>query len=272
MAFAQTAARRPIAGAVATLGVSDRVAFLRKTYSLLGGALIVFAALSGGLIAYAPDLSWAMSRWMFTGGFLGAIVALAVFIGITTWAQRMTMSNTSRAVQYLGLGISVLAQAAFLQPLLWLLLAVFGDHVVVSSHSMQTGARHYAMHMNAQTTAMILQAVVITLSIFGGLTAVVFITKKDFSFLRGMMSIATFALIGIGLASFAFGGLGYTGAVLWFAAGAVVMGGYILWQTSAIMSTVPPSAYVAAATMLFTTIAALFRIVLQLVMMFSDRR
>ena len=44
MAFGQSsfqaaAAARPIAGAVATLGVSDRVAFLRKTYSLLGVAL-----------------------------------------------------------------------------------------------------------------------------------------------------------------------------------------------------------------------------------------
>jgi FtsH-binding integral membrane protein len=87
-----------------------------------------------------------------------------------------------------------------------------------------------------------------------------------------MLSIATFALIGVGLASFAFGGLGFTGSVLWCALAAAAMGGYILYETSAVMSTVPPSAYVAAATMLFTTIATLFRLVLQLVMMFSDRR
>ena len=43
MAFAQQLAR-PIQGAVATLGVSDRVAFLRKTYAHLGVALIAFAA------------------------------------------------------------------------------------------------------------------------------------------------------------------------------------------------------------------------------------
>ena len=35
MAFAQSA--RPIPGAVATLGVSDRVTFLRKTYGHLAG-------------------------------------------------------------------------------------------------------------------------------------------------------------------------------------------------------------------------------------------
>jgi hypothetical protein len=33
MAFAQAARLRPIEGAVATVGVSDRVAFLRKTYA-----------------------------------------------------------------------------------------------------------------------------------------------------------------------------------------------------------------------------------------------
>ena len=46
MAFAQSA--RPIPGAVATLGVSDRVDFLRKTYGLLGVALIGFAAAQQG--------------------------------------------------------------------------------------------------------------------------------------------------------------------------------------------------------------------------------
>ena len=275
MAFAQPFARptgRPIHGAVATLGVSDRVAFLRKTYALLGGSLVAFALVSGGLIAYAPNFSWAMSSWMFTSGFLGYIVMFAVFIGVTTWAQRMTMSDSSRGVQYLGLGISVLAQALILQPILWLVLMMFGDHVVVSSYSMQTAGRHYAMHMNAQTTALILQAVVITLSIFGGLTAVVFVTRKDFSFLRGILSIATFGLIGVALASAAFGGFGLNASMIYCAIAAAVMGGYILYETSAVLSVFPPSAYVAAATMLFTTIATLFRLILQLLAMFNSNR
>ena len=50
MAFGQSTSARPIAGAVATMGVSDRVAFLRKTYSLLGVALIAFAAITAGMM------------------------------------------------------------------------------------------------------------------------------------------------------------------------------------------------------------------------------
>jgi hypothetical protein len=39
--MALSSSARPIEGAVATLGVSDRVTFLRKTYAHLGAALIV---------------------------------------------------------------------------------------------------------------------------------------------------------------------------------------------------------------------------------------
>lgn len=269
MAFAQPVARRPIEGAVATLGVSDRVAFLRKTYGLLGISLIAFAAVTGGLLVYASNFSWSFSRWAFFNGGLGWIVVFGLFVGATIWAQRLAMSENSRATQYVGLGLAVLVQSLLMQPLLWLLLMVFGDHVVVSSYSFETMSRHYTMHMNAHTTAMLMEAVVITLAIFVGLTLTVFVTRKDFSFLRGILSIAMFALIGVAFASWAFG---FSIGALWCGAGVLVIGGYILYQTSMVMSTFPPTAHVAAATLLFTTLATLFRLVLQLVMIFSDRR
>ncbi|HMG20452.1 MAG TPA: hypothetical protein VK607_04015, partial [Kofleriaceae bacterium] len=67
MAFAQTAARRPIPGAVATLGVSDRVAFLRRTYGLLGVSLIAFAVITAGMMRFATETSFQFSRWALTG-------------------------------------------------------------------------------------------------------------------------------------------------------------------------------------------------------------
>ena len=54
-------------GAVATLGVSDRVAFLRKTYAHLGVALIAFAAITGGMMRFAPEISFKFSRWALQG-------------------------------------------------------------------------------------------------------------------------------------------------------------------------------------------------------------
>lgn len=269
MAFAQTAARRPIAGAVATLGVSDRVAFLRKTYGVLGVSLVVFALLTGGMLVYAPKASWAFSSWaMFNGGF-GWLLVFGLFLGGIMLGQRLAMSETSRAVQYLGLGIGILAQVLMMQPILWLLLMQFGDHVVVASYSPITMSRHYAMHMNAQTTAILMQAVAITLAIFVGLTLTVFVTRKDFSFLRGILFMSSCALIGIALASWVFG---FSVGALFFGFGILVMGGYILYETSLVMSAFRPSGHVAAAMMLFTTIATLFRLVLTLLISLNSNR
>jgi FtsH-binding integral membrane protein len=258
MAFAQTAARRPIGGAVATLGVSDRVAFLRKTYGLLGVALIAFAVLTAGMMRFATEASFQFSSWAF-GGQLNWLLVLGLFMLVGYIAQRLAMSQTSRGLQLLGLGIFVAAESALLQPLLWILIRRFGNHAMLSSGVLLSG----------HATEILMQAVVITLAIFVGLTLTVFITKKDFSFMGGILSIASFAVLGVILASMLFGfslGAFFCGAVI------LIMAGYILYQTSLVMTIFPPTAYVAAALMLFSTIATLFWYVLQLLMSLNSRR
>src|SRR3954469_12466670 len=117
MAFAQAAARRPIAGAVATLGVSDRVAFLRKTYGLLGVSLIAFAAVTAFMMRYMTQTSLKFSSLAFTGGRGWSwLVVLGLFMFVGSVAQRLARSETSRGLQYLGLGIFVVAEALLLQP------------------------------------------------------------------------------------------------------------------------------------------------------------
>jgi FtsH-binding integral membrane protein len=51
----------------------------------------------------------------------------------------------------------------------------------------------------------------------------------------------------------------------------LLMAGYILQQTSMVMRDFPPTAYVAAALMLFSTIATLFWYVLRLLMSLNRR-
>lgn len=236
-----TAFARPIHGATATLGVSDRVAFLRKTYALLGVALVGLAALTFGMMRLAPETSLAMSRWAFTGTWNWLLV-LGLFMLVGYLAERLAWSQSSRGLQFLGLGIFVVAQAMLLQPLIWIAMLRFGG---------------------AGAGALILQAATITIAVFVGLTATVFITRKDFSFMRGALMIGTFAALGIILASALFGfslGIVFIGAMI------VLMAGYILYQTSLVMSQFPPTAYVAAALMLFSTVATLFWYVLQLLM------
>ncbi len=150
-------------------------------------------------------------------------------------------------------------QSALLQPLLWILIFRFGDQAMLRSGVLLSG----------QAGSILMQAVVITLAIFIGLTLTVFISKKDFSFLGGALTIASFAVLGVILASMLFGfslGALFCGAVI------LILAGYILYQTSLVMSMFPPTAYVAAALMLFSTIATLFWYVLQLLMSLNDRR
>lgn len=259
MAYAQLAARRPIAGAVATLGVSDRVAFLRRTYGLLGVALIAFAVLTAGMMRYATEASFRFSAWAFNGQ-LNWLLVFGLFMLVGYIGQRLAMSQTSRGLQLLGLGIFVAAESLLLQPLLWVLIFRFGNRAML----------HSGVLLSGQAGAILMQAVVVTLTIFIGLTLTVFLTKKDFSFLRGILSIGAFAVLGVILASMLFGfslGAFFCGAVI------LLMAGYILYQTSLVMSSFPPTGHVAAALMLFSTIATLFWYVLQLLMQLnSDRR
>jgi FtsH-binding integral membrane protein len=86
--------------------------------------------------------------------------------------------------------------------------------------------------------------------------------------MRGALSIAMFGILGVILASFLFGfslGAIFSGFVI------LVMAGYILYQTSLVMSYFRPSGYVAASLMLFSTIATLFWYVLRLLMELNRR-
>lgn len=237
--MASAASLRPIQGAVATVGVSDRVTFLRKTYAHLGVALLAFAAITGGMMRFAPETSLKFSSWAMNGRWNWLLV-MGAFMLVGWLAERLAVSETSRGLQYLGLGLFVAAEAMILQPILWFMMVRFGAQDALS---------------------IISQATVITLAIFVGLTLVVFLTRKDFSFLRGILTVCSFGALGVIIASMAFG---FSLGALFCGAMILLMAGYILFQTSTIMQAFPPTAYVAAALMLFSTIATLFWYVLQL--------
>lgn len=254
MAFAQSA--RPIQGAVATLGVSDRVAFLRKTYGLLGLSLIAFAAVTAGMMRFATHLSLSFSVWALSGRYTWLAV-LGMFMAVGWVTKSMARSTTSNVIPLLGLLLGVVAEAVILQPLLWLCIDMFG-HVNVQSADFQLG----------DAGKIIMEAAIITIVIFVGLTLTVFISGKDFSFLRGALMICSFAALGVIVGSLLFG---FSLGVVFCGAMVLLMAGYILYQTSLCMAHFPPTAYVAAALMLFSTIATLFWYVLQLVMSMNRR-
>jgi FtsH-binding integral membrane protein len=252
---------RPIAGAVATLGVSDRVAFLRRTYAHLTLALVAFAAIAGGMMRFATELSWKFSSWATEGYMWLAVLGAFMVVGYV--ADRLARSDTSRALQYGGLLLAVVMEALILQPMLWKLFLQFGNPADFDGY-MKDGKPVITSFVASGTAVKILmEAIVITLAIFIGLSATVFVTKKDFSFMRGILMIATFAALGVIVASIIFGfhlGAIFSGLMI------LLMAGYILYQTSMVMQHYPPTQHVAASLMLFSTIATLFWYVLRLVM------
>ncbi|HEY1551043.1 MAG TPA: Bax inhibitor-1 family protein [Kofleriaceae bacterium] len=265
MAFAQSLRNgnlRPIEGAVATLGVSDRVDFLRKTYGLLGISLIAFAAITAGMLKFMTATSLGFSKFAFEGRWNWLLV-LGMFMVVGVVAQKLAMSQTSRGIQFAGLGVAVVAQAVLLQPMLWVLMLRFGD-----PQSLVAGDDIAHAALTGDASRILGEAVIITLAIFIGLTATVFVTKKDFSFMRGALMMASFGMLGMIIASAIFG---FHLGALFTGFGILVLAGYVLYQTSMVMSQFPPTAFVAAALMLFSTVATLFWYVLQLLMELNRR-
>ena len=98
--------------------------------------------------------------------------------------------------------------------------------------------------------ASIWQAGLLTVGIFGGLTLYVFVSRKDFSFMRGMLFTGLIVLVVAGFANALIVG----SSALGFAVAAAVLllfSGYVLYDTSNIIRRYPTNEYVAAALSLY---------------------
>jgi len=224
---------------------SERADFIRKTYLHLAGAVAAFMAIEAVLLN-AP-FAGKMAAFMFTGRWTWFVV-LGAFMVVSVVAQKWAQSSTSVGTQYLGLGLYVVAEAVIFLPLLY----------IANTHFTNVHDGWSAIQV----------AAVITGVIFGGLTAIVFVTAADFSFLRTGLMFAMFAALGIAVCSAIFHfnlGVPFVGALV------VVAGGYILYHTSQVLHHYCIGQHVAASLALFASLALLFWYVLQLVMSLSSR-
>ena len=219
-------------------GASERAAFIRRTYAHLAVAVLAFIAVEWMLLQ-SPIAGW-MARTM-TGGYSWLIV-LAVFMGVSWLAERWANSETSPQIQYLGLGIFVVAEAVIFLPLLY-----------VAS--------------NFSSPDVIPMAALITGFLFTGLTATVFITRKDFSWMRSILTIGGFVALGVIAASIIFGfslGIIFSAIMVLFASVA------ILYDTSQVLHHYRTDQHVAASLSLFASVALLFWYILRIVMSLSS--
>jgi len=223
-------------GPAAAAEPAERAAFIRRTYGHLAGAILAFIGLEALLLRVVPAQ---LIEQTFFGSRYSWLLVLLAFMGASWVAQMWARSRTSSAMQYLGLGLYVVAEAVIFLPLLYI-------------------AQYYCRSPNVIPTAGIL-----TLAVFGGLTVTVFVTRKDFSFLGPILSVGS--LIALGLIVVAIF-VGFDLGTLFAAAMVVLMSGYVLYYTSNVLHHYRTDQHVAAALALFAAIATLFWYILQIVM------
>jgi hypothetical protein len=224
---------------VANSPASERAAFIRRTYAHLAVALLGFIAVE----YYLVHSSFAASLVSSMLGGMSWLIVLGLFMGVSYLANKLAASQTSQQMQYLGLGLFVVAEAIVFLPLLYIATSYAGEGLIATAGLM-------------------------TLLLVGGITATVFITKKDFSFMGSVLSMGGFVALGFILCSMIFGfslGLVFSSVMVLFA------GGSVLYSTSNILHRYNTDQHVAASLSLFASVALLFFYILQVLMSLSSR-
>ena len=226
---------------VADASVDERSAFIMRTYLHLVGAIFAFVGILAVLVV--TGVAQKLLEVIAVNRFIW-LIFLGGFMGVSYMADRWARSDTSQAMQYAGLGLYTVAEAILFAPLILLAMA-------------------YSARDGGDPFALLGKAGIITVVLFGGLTGVVMLTRKDFSFLRSFMmfgGLAAMVMIG---ASILFGfqlGLWFMWAMVVFAAGS------ILYNTSNVMHHYRTDQHVAAALNLFASFALLLWYVIQILM------
>jgi len=218
---------------------SERAAFIRRTYAHLAGALLAFV----GLEIYMVNSPIAEMLLNVMAMRFGWLLILGGFIIFGRLASGLASGGASPTMQYVGLTLYVILESVIFAPILLI-------------------ATYYSSPEVLPTAA------ILTLGIFGGLTLIVFTTKKDFSFLGGILKVGLMVALGLIVCAVFFGfnlGLLFSFAMVLLASGA------ILYDTSKILHHYGPQQHVAASLQLFASIALLFWYVLQIVMSVGRR-
>lgn len=226
------------ASSVARSSLSERTNFIRKTYLHLAGAVMAFIAVEAVLLSVFPPATLLQNFGKFLGG-AGWLVILGGFMVVSWLANAWAQSRVSKGLQYLGLSLYVVAEAILFLPLM-------------------------AIALREDPSGSIpLSAGIITAVVFGGLTAMVFLTGADFSWLGRYLFLAGLVAFGIVLFGVFFPqqiglGLVFSGLLVLLAAG------YILYDTSNVMYHYDNTQHVAAALALFASVALMLWYVMRI--------
>ena len=208
----------------AQASVEERMGFIRKVYALFFAAtLFAIGGVAAGL-SFEPLLRFAYEHpWIMFFVMIGGVFA-------------------AQAVRHVR-GLNLVALFGF-TTLTGVVISPLIAFVLINN------------------PGSILAAGALTVAIFGGLTAYVFISKRDFSFMRGMLTVGLIvvvvaAVVNMFVVSGAFG-FGIAAASL------LLFSGFVLYDTSNIIRRYPTNEYVAGALSLYLDAFNIFLALLRL--------
>ena len=215
---------------VSELSVQARSDFIWRTYGHVAAAILLFAGIETYL--FSSGIAFPMAQAMLQTSWL---LILGGFMVVGWLATHVAHRTQSKPLQYVALVGFVTAQAIMFVPML--AIAIAKEPGIIES------------------------AVGVTLLGTLGLTAVALITRKDFTFLGGMLVwggiLALVAIVSAVIFGFQLG--------TWFSVAMIgFAGAAVLYDTSNILQHYPEDRYVGAALQLFASIALMFWYVLRL--------
>jgi uncharacterized protein len=217
---------------VIALDENSRGRFIARAYNHLFGAIVAFVLIEVAL--FKSGIAESIASVLLGGSWL---LVLGGFMVVSWVARSVAHKSASKAAHYAALAGYVVAEAIIFVPLLY-------------------AADHYAPGAIASAAA-------VTFLGFVGLSLVAFITRKDFSFLRGMLFWGGIVAIVLIVAGVIFG---FQLGTFFSVAMVALAGAAILYDTSNILHHYPEDRYVAAALDLFASVALMLWYVLRLFM------
>lgn len=210
--------------------LEERARFVARVYTHVFGAIVAFTAVE--IVLFVSGIAPMIARAMLGTTWL---VVLGAYTLVGWLATRVAHQAVSLATQYAALAGFVVAEAVIFVPLLYI-------------------AQYYA-------PGVIQSAAVVTLLGFGGLTAIGFMTRRDFSFLGAALRWAGVVALLLIVASVLFG---FELGTFFSVAMVALAGASILYDTSNILLHYPEDRYVGASLQLFASVALMFWYVLRL--------
>jgi len=234
--FAEAIAWPQDGGFAIDAAVDERVAFIRRTYVHLLIEICLVGAVAS-FVLKTPVLLEKVAMPLASN----LIIYLLLFFGVSFVSRKLMEGQKSSVAQYSGAGLWVFFLGVLVSPFAWITHEMTGSYELVG------------------------QAFVMTAALFGSLTAYVFISKKDMTFIGGALSILTAIAFGVSLllaffGSSAAGSIGYS--VVWIA----LLGGWVLYDTSKIIHHRAINQHVAASVDLLVDFVYMFIHILMLLL------